>query len=335
MIPHSRPTISKQDVLNSKDQIMSMHLAQGEMEEKFCSKLLEITNGCYVKTFSSATAALITSLRTLNVEGRNVLLPSYICKSVYEAIIYCKAIPILYDNAENSWLSSFNEIEKKITSNTAAIIINNTFGIRFPDEDIEKISSLKIPIIADCAHYIGNVNEKVYCTLYSFNATKYLTTGEGGAIVTNNSELYKKLNISKFNMDRGLSDLSASIGVSQLKYLKDFVYNRQEIAKKYFKILPKECTSLLASMKESMYFRFPILVVSANNYLSSTRVAFRRGVDSLLHNIYGESKSSFINSEYIFQRTISIPIYPSLSDNEIEIVINEVKRIESENRVVI
>ena len=88
-------------------------------------------------------------------------------------------------------------------------------------------------------------------------------------------------------------------------------------------------TKELMNLK-SCFFRFPILVSNNSFFFYSKKVAFRKGVDQLLNSKY-ITNTNLINSERIFEKTVSIPIYPSLTKNQIEIIINETKKIFYDN----
>lgn len=258
-------------------------------------------------------------------EGDEVLIPNYICGNVAKAVTGVGAKFRLYDNAKTSWVSNFDEIQQKVTKNTKAILINHTFGIRMPD--VKKLCKLSIPIIEDCCHALSpeingvDISKDSLCSFYSFNATKLLATGEGGAVATDNSSFAKAL--SKVNLDKGLSDLNCALGISQFQKMEFFLKRRKEIAEKYFQAFP-ESTKKIKNL-DSLYFRFPIFVPQViDSFPKSTLVSFRKGVDALI-----DENGQFPNTKYVFNYTLSLPIYPALSDDEVEEIIAETKRIYS------
>ncbi len=320
MIPHSKPTLGYEEFRAIKKVFYSGMIAAGEEVMKFKKKFSNYIGKEYVEFFSSGTNAFYNILVALDVREKDeILIPAYICNSVEKAILKANAKPVYYDNAPNSWISSYDEIKKKITKNTKAILINHTFGIRYERDEILKIKALGTPIIEDNAHFISKescdieISDMFIASFYSFDATKLLTTGNGGAVATNNKELFKNLE----PLDKGFSDLNAALGMVQLDRFDLFLQKREEIAEIYFKELGKIAKELKGY--DSIYFRFPIFVDKDEIFLKSKRVAFRKGVDRILRPLP--------NALEVFKKTISVPIYPSLSNKEIEIIISEIKNI--------
>ena len=331
MIPHSKPTIFPNDYTQVKKILDSRLISSGNLNSTFQKVLSKRLDKEFVSLHSSGSTALYQILKAYNLGlGSKVLVPNYICKSVYDAVVSCGYKPVLYDNETSSWVTTFQKVKSSISKGTGAIILNHTFGISVPN--LEQFRSLNIPIIEDCSQAFSpkerntSISEYSDCSFYSFNATKLLTTGEGGAVATDNKILYTEIQNNK--LDSGISDIGCSIGLNQLDRYHEFLDLRSEIANKYFAAFPV-VSDKLKSM-ESLYFRFPILVNDITPYLSSKVVSYRRGVDQILNKEY-RIKEEFANSEEIFKHTISIPIYPSLSNNEVELIINETKRILNES----
>jgi perosamine synthetase len=325
VIPHSRTTLEEADRRAVLETVNSGFITAGSKNREFRRKLGDYLKGEYIELFSSGAMALVTILSALEVgAGDEVLIPAYVCPSVYGAVKRSGARAIFYDNMKNSWISSFEEISGRVTERTRAIVVVHLFGIRFGDT--EKLNSLGIPVIEDCAHALTpEINGKqislnALCSFYSFNATKLLATGEGGAIMTNDGTFARK--VRERCVDRGLSDMSCALGLSQLGRYGDFLKKREEIASIYFDRLGKIAGELKAY--DSIYFRFPVFVGNDSKFLNS-HVLYRKGVDTLIHNeVSGEV---FPNAEDVYRRTISIPIYPSLTTQEIESIITETLKL--------
>lgn len=331
LIPHSHTLLTQKDFNSIKNTFLTGIITAHNNVNLFKKEFQNYVQKEYIELYSSGAGALYELFLGLNIQKNDhVLLPSYICESVKKAILKCGAIPIFYDNEKKSWISSYDEISKKVEKTTKAIIINYTFGIRYDLEEIKKLTSLNIPLIQDSAHFISNnqsdveVSNLFTASFYSFNATKLLATGEGGAICTNDYNLFKEL--SKNKLDNGISDLNASLGLTQLEQYNNFLVRRQEIANFYFEYLGNISKDL--KQFSSIYFRFPIFVKDDSTFLNSKKIAFRKGVDRLLHDY---SKESLPNTEIVFKNTISVPIYPSLTKKEQNIIIDEVKRLIDEN----
>ncbi len=331
IIPHSRTTLDKRDRQAVLDTLNSGFITAGSKNREFQRKLGDYLNREYVELCSSGTMALVTILSALEVgSGDEVLIPTYVCPSVYEAVKRAGASAVLYDNAKGLWVSSFEEISKRVTNRTRAIVVVHTFGIRFGE--VDELKSLNIPVIEDCAHALTpvingkRISEGSLCSFYSFNATKLLATGEGGAIVTNDGDFARGVREKK--VDNGLSDMNCALGLSQLGRYDEFLERRAEIAGIYFKRLGAIVDDL--RRYDSIYFRFPIFVEDDSGFFNS-HVLYKKGVDTLVHRELGMEGGRFPNSEQVFKKTVSIPIYPSLTNEEIDNIVLETLELSKED----
>ena len=210
-----------------------------------------------------------------------------------------------------------------------AIVVNHTFGISLSEVEVVKLKSLGIPLIEGCAHFITNQQKDLTlsnyfnASIYLFNAIKLLATGEGGAVVTDNNKLYEVLTVNQ--LDQGISDLTAALGISQLTRYNTFLSFREKIAFLYFEQLGDVAKTLLSY--DSIYYRFPIFVANDKNFLSSKKVSYRKGVDFLLHRKFYYDDSGFANACEVVQKKISISIYPQLKRSEVDIIVEETKRL--------
>ena len=331
LISHSQPTLDNNDLTQITTLFESKMLSSGSANKKFSEKLSKYLRNDKVSIFSSASSGLFHVLKALELGNKtDILLPNYICESVIKAVLLAGFNPVLYDNKPNSWISDIDIIKNSLTTNTGAIIVNHTFGIYF--EGINDLVKSGIPIIEDCCHVLSTsisdeeISKYSICSFYSFDSTKWISTGNGGAVASNDKDFMNKLESIK--VDQGISDLNCSLGISQIEKIEEFKSKRTEISHQYFKEMPF-ITKELKNLK-SCFFRFPILVSNSSLFFDSKKVAYRKGVDQLLNSKYN-SNTNLINSERIFEKTVSIPIYPSLTKNQIEIIINETKKIFYDN----
>ena len=193
MIPHSRPTLDQSDFDGVLQVIKSGHLVQGEQTagfEKDLSSLIGVKGGVAV---SSGTAALHLSLISLGVgKGDEVILPGFVCTAPLNAIHYVGASPVIAEIDRLTFNIDVNDLKRRITKKTKAIIVPHMFGL---PADVEDIASLGIPVIEDCAHSLGSRYGDHYTggigalSIFSFYATKVIATGEGGMVLSNNEGL--------------------------------------------------------------------------------------------------------------------------------------------------
>ena len=335
-IPHSKPTINAFDVEAVSLQLKSNFVAKGQAVSEF-EKQIEICNQINhaVCTTSGSSALQSILLGMMLPQNSEVIMPSYVCKSVYNSIIAAGLIPVLCDIG-TGWTMTYDSVNAKFSSKTSAIILVHTFGIDAWDE---RFSHLKIPVIEDfcqgfALHKYSKRILKGIAGFCSFNATKYITTGEGGAVITNNSALHNSVkNVILENRLPGVfSDLQASLGISQLNQFPNFVKARFQIIEKYMSsISDKESIKQISLVKDkSIYFRFLIdtkndvqkMIMEANK----KGIAIRRGVDAMLHS--NTAAADFPNTEKRFSSTASLPVYPSLTQEEQDRIIVFINRYE-------
>jgi perosamine synthetase len=339
MIPHSRPCITNADLQSVHNCMQTAMIARGNRTAEFEKKLQKYFNAGYVRTTASGTSALILALKTLGISNKNdeVLLPTYVCSSVAEAVLFCGGQPVFYDNT-TEWISGAAAVESRVTKNTKTIIVVHIMGMKV--NDLEKIIKIGIPVIEDvCQAFGAKHNDSFLGTLgdigvFSFHATKCLTTGEGGAIVTNKKELAAKIE-NNYRATAGaytFTDVQAELGLSQLSQYGAFLEKRSAIAHAYFDgIKLKAADAYRHYTTGNIFFRF-LLTVQApfekiKQEFAEKGVAVRKGVDDLLHRKYNLSDELFGQAVTVFNKTVSLPLYPALADSEVEYIINVTNQI--------
>jgi len=327
LISHSKPTITPKDINVVLEVMQSNMIARGERTIEFENRVadyLKLKGGIVT---SSGTAALFLALKALGINKRDeVILPTYVCYTVLFAVEKTGAVPVLCD-VGNDWVINYNTVKPHLSSKTKAIIAPHIGGITI---DIKPLVELGIPIIEDLAQAFGaEINGQKAGTfgqiaICSFKAIKCLTTGEGGMILSNDNSILEK--IRSIEIFSPISDLQAALGIRQLEQYESFLHRRQEIADIYFDTFDKfsDICMPLALRKRSMFFRFPLRVPLPFEMLKAEfekkGVAIRQFIDFLLHRILKQPSKNFPNAEKHFIETVSIPIYPSLSDDQVEYI---------------
>jgi dTDP-4-amino-4,6-dideoxygalactose transaminase len=283
---------------------------------------------------ASGTAALYMSLKALGVGvGDEVILPTYVCTTVLYSVQAIGATPVLCDVGED-WVISHSTIRPCITGKTKAIIAPHICGIAI---DIDPIVAFGVPVIEDLAQSFGavfnsvKVGGKGRMTVCSFKGIKCLTTGEGGMILSNDEELLEKARSMKILSP--MNDIQAALGISQLKQYGEFLQRRNAIADYYFERL-SDISSMCMPIplrKRSMFFRFPLRVQRPFTELlkiyETKGIAIRQFIDCLLHRILKHPVSRYPMAELNYKQTISLPIYPSLTNYEVEYIADSTMNI--------
>jgi perosamine synthetase len=339
MIPHSRPTLDESDLFSISEVIRSGQIVQGKVVERFEKRVAKFIGVHGAVATNSGTSALHLSLLAIGIKkGDYVAMPSFVCTALLNALSYVGAHPILIDIDPETYNIDIRNLKKRVKRSTKAIILPHLFGL---PADIDEILSLRIPVIEDCAQSIGAVYKgrktgsfgKLSC--FSFYATKVLSTGEGGMVVSDSKSLLNKIrdfrdydNKKSYSVryNYKMTDIQAAMGIAQLKKLNSFLLKRVNLAKRYSSVLQEFCDvpSIRHKDRKHIFFRFPIQiqgsVSKALSFFSERGVTCARPVFKPIHNYL--QINGFPNTDTVWNNTISIPIYPSLTDKEICKILN-------------
>lgn len=327
---HSRPWITQDDMVAVTQVLGSKMLAQGHVTRQFELAMSAWVGGEDGVAVGSGTAALCLSLFVLNVRaGDEVVLPTYVCTSVLDAVIATGATPILCDVGEK-WLLTPDMVANSITGRTKALIVPHMYGIF---ADVRSFRKFGVAVVEDCAQAVDDRMKRSIegdVAVFSFHPTKCLTTGEGGMAVSRDSEILHRLRRSRDGATTGdtrrffspMSDVSAALGLSQLARYPDALRRRKVLADRYKAALAM-CAPLClheVAPASTMHFRFPIKVRggldSCQRAFEQRGVSVRRGVDKLLHRSRNLLDRDFPIAVSLFESTVSLPIYPALSDEQ-------------------
>lgn len=272
MIPYGCQTISEEDKEAVREVFSSIWLTQGPKVDEFERALAARCGSQYAVAVTSATAALHIACLAAGVgEGDEVITSPITFVASANCAFYCGAKPVFADVFQNSALMDPAQVVKAFTPQTAAVIPVHMAGqsvdMKTLSEEVRrKANGRKVTVIEDAAHAIGGtylgkpIGSCQYSdmTVFSFHPVKHITTGEGGAVLTNDPELYRKLKMLRshgitrdldlleskeflpfgyeqhlLGFNYRLTDIQCALGLSQLKRLDSFVQRRQEIAQRY------------------------------------------------------------------------------------------------------
>ena len=361
LIPVSRPLIEKKDIESvvsalKKNWISSEGPEVKKLEKNF-SKLIGHKYGVAV---SNGTAALEIAIKSLNLRKNDeVIIPNFTIFSNALAVIKQNLKIRFIDCGLFDWNMDLNELEKKINKNTKAIIATHIYNFPIQMNKLKKIcKKKKIIIIEDAAEVIGQKIGNVYCggfgdiSTYSFYSNKQITSGEGGMITTNNATFYKKAcslrNLcfgrkDRFNHDDigwnyRMTNLQASLALSQLKRISYIVKQKEKIGKLYFENLKNNKNIFIPSPKNSysknIYWVVGILIINKKlkknakktiNYLKKKGIGSRpffwpMNKQNILKKLKIKSEGNFKNSEYISKYGFYVPSSIDLTKREIKYI---------------
>ena len=314
----------------------------------------------YAVAVSSATAGLHLSLLALNIKKLDeIIVPAKTFISTANAALYCNAKPIFSDVNENSFQIEPDEIEKMITKKTKAIIPVHLGGNVCDMSKIKKIAKKNnLFIIEDAAHAHGSTYDGKFAGtlgdmgVFSFYPDKIMGSSDGGIIVTNNKNFYKKLlllrnvgrksigqyNYTEIGYNYRMNEIQAIIADEQLRLLPSMIKRRREIASLYndeFNKLPNIQIQEIAKNVNSSYYAF-IIKMKTGNLQKIRKKLEKQGIETspMFYTVYKTQAYRKLNrnfhpckiSEKLDKQTFSIPLHPGLSNKQIDFVINTMKQ---------
>jgi perosamine synthetase len=332
-IPHSMPTLGEEEAKGLQEVLASGRITTGEEVERFEQGMASYLGVSGAVATSSGTAALHLSLLAVGVkEGDEVICPSFTCSALLNAVYHCLATPRLVDVDEETMNISLAATRKALTKRTAAIIIPHMFGN--PVEAMDDFLALGPPLIEDCAQSLGATScgrmtgTWGAAAIFSFYATKVITTGQGGMVASRNKGLlervrdlrqYDKKEDYKVRYNFCMTDLLATMGRIQLEKLPSFLKAREERAQWYDKHI-QGLKGVIVPRKGGIYYRYIVRIKDGKldrviGELHRGGIEAQRPVFRPLHRYLG--LDGFASTERVFAEALSLPIYPRIKADEV------------------
>lgn len=378
-LPFALPDIGEEEIAEVVDSMRSGWLTTGPKTKAFEHDFADyIGGGVEAMAVSSATAGLHLALEACGIRaGDEVITSVYTFTSTAEVIRYLGADPVFADIDERTLNISPESIEKAITPKTKAIMPVHVGGLPCDMDAILAIAKKHgLKVVEDAAHafpvrykdrMIGALDSDA--AVYSFYATKTITTGEGGMVVTKNKDMVKRIKTMRLHgIDRdaydrytsekpawyyeivapgykyNMSDIMASMGIHQLKKAERMKARRREIAMRYTEALqglPLTLPYLPAEDEDNAWHLYPVHIrkdapVMRDEFIK--QMSFSAKIGCSVHFIplhlqpyyrdkYGLTPQMFPCATEAFESEVSLPIYPKMTDEDVEYVIEQIRRI--------
>ncbi|MAE42504.1 aminotransferase DegT [Candidatus Woesearchaeota archaeon] len=288
MIPVCKPTLNGNELEYAIDCIKSNWISsKGSYVKKFEEGFSKFCDTKYGVSCSNGTAAIHLALASLGIkEGDEVITPTFNIISGANSIILCGAKPVLVDSELDTWNIDVNQIERKITNRTKAIMVVHTYGHPVDmDPVINLAKKYNLKVIEDSAEAPGALykNKKVGSmgdvSCFSFYSNKIITTGEGGMIITNDAKIAEKARSMRdlcfgqprfihheFGFNYRLTNIQCAIGLAQLEKAGELINCRISNAKYYSSKLKNVEGVTLPPEKpwaKNVYWMYSLLVEDA------------------------------------------------------------------------
>ena len=366
--PVSAPNVTQKDIISVNKALKAGWISsEGPEVKKFEKNFSKYIGHKYAVAVSSGTAALEIAIKSLNLKkGDEIIIPNFTIISNALAAIKQDLKIKLIDCGKFDWNMDISQIEKNISKKTKAIIATHIYNFPLRIDLLKKIcKKKKIFIIEDAAEVLGQKLNKKLCGSYgdistfSFYANKQITTGEGGMITTNNKKLYEKSsslrNLSfgkkdRFNHDDiawnyRMTNIQASLGISQLKRINQIVRIKHKIGLEYYKRLKSNSNLYIPGIRKkyakNIYWVVAILIlnkklkIDAKNMMKKLKaegIATRpffwpMHMQKILKKYNISKNTSFPNSNYICKYGLYLPSGLNLKTSEINFICSKINKI--------
>ncbi len=366
MIPVFKPSLGEEEIEALRKIFKTGWIGLGPKTSEFEAMFAEYIGVKHAVALNSGTAALHLAVKGLGISEGEILVPAITFVSTAFAADYNNCKPVFVDVEEDTLCISIEDLEQKITPKTKAIIPVHYGGHACKmDELLEIAEKHNLPIIEDCAHSCGgSYKGKKTGSLgdagcFSFHAVKNLATGDGGMLTTNNDKLAEEaclqrwVGINKNTFERSgkgyswyydiecvgykchMNDITAVIGIEQLKKLDSANKRRREIFTMYNKAFSEtgwiECP-VEKDYAESAFHNYVIKVKEDRNKL--IQHLKEKEIDAGVHYMplhhhpvykHLREETKVPVAEKIWESLVTLPLYPAMSNEEVQFVIDRVK----------
>lgn len=375
-LPFSRPQISDQDIEDVCGVLRSGWITTGARATEFEQQLADYCGAPHAIALTSATAGMHLLLSALGIgPGDEVVTPSMTWVSTVNLIHLCGATPVFADIDRETLMVTPETVRPCLSEKTRLILPVHFAGTPVDLLPLKKLATEHgVALMEDAAHAIGTeyLGERIGAkgtAIFSFHPIKNITTGEGGALLTDDAELAERIRRLKFHglgvdaFDRqtqgrapqaevlepgykyNLTDIAATLGISQLARLDDFIARRRALADSYRQRLADvpELSPLSEPGYSHRHAWHLFIVRLLDNRAGLDRDGFmaalkEKNIGTGLHfravhqqKFYRENlalpENSLPNTDWNSDRICSLPLYPDMTESDVDDVIRAIKEV--------
>ena len=352
------PLMGEEEVKAVADVLHSRWLTQGEKVAEFETAFARYIGAKEAIAVFNGTVALHLTMIVAGIgPGDEVIIPSFTFISTINMVLFQNATPVFAEIDPKTFNILPEDIESKITDKTRAVVPVHYGGQVADMDSIMKIGRERsLIVIEDAAEAHGARYEGKHAgtfgdmAIFSFHATKNITTGEGGIIVTNNSDSAERLRLLRnHGMDAPyhhimlgynyrMAEMQAALGLVQLKRLDQIISRKSELARYYDLALntPGIITPYVAPYTTQHGYMLYTIKVPPGKQAHLIRKLGEKGIEARIYfppahlQPYHRSRFAFQEgllpiTEEVAKQVVSLPIFPSMSDDDAETVVAEIK----------
>lgn len=359
-IPIAKPYIDKDDRQGVSNVLKSGMLSLGPKHKEFENNIKKYTKSKYARAVSSGTAGLHLAVKSLGLKKDDEVITSpFSFISSSNCLLYEKIKPVFTDIEEATFNIDALKIEKAITKQTKAILPVHIFGQSCEMDKIIKIAKkYNLSVIEDACEslgskYMGKMTGTMgNVSVFAFYPNKQMTTGEGGMIVTNDKKICD-LCSSMRNLGRNLKgdwliherlgynyrmdEMSASLGITQLKKLDWMINEKRKIANWYTKMLANFSWIITPKVGKNCTHSWFVYVIritnNKRNYimkkLASCGIQTKPylpviHLQPFMKKMFDYKKHDFPIAEKISSQTLALPLYMGLKENDVKYICEKI-----------
>ncbi|HOI12518.1 MAG TPA: UDP-4-amino-4,6-dideoxy-N-acetyl-beta-L-altrosamine transaminase [Methanoculleus sp.] len=364
-IPYGHQSIDDKDIQSVVEVLKSDWLTTGPTVDLFERELASYAGARHAVAVNSGTSALDIAVQALALpEGSGIITTPFTFAATSNAILYNGHVPVFADIDPTTRNIHPDEIKKRITPKTRAIIYVDYAGHPCAIDEIREIArEHDLRLIEDACHALGasykgrKIGTFADMTVFSFHPVKPITTGEGGAVATDDPALNAQLRLLRshgITRDVGgmfgegaswgydmqllgrnyrMTDIQAALGVSQLRKIDSFIKRRNELAALYTRALSDLAWLDLPRTQEHVTHGWHLYTVLLKGIERNTLFSYlkERGIGANVHYIptykfsyyrryYPQNTNAFPSTEDVFNRILTLPLYPGMKDEDVKYV---------------
>lgn len=362
-IPIAKPYIDKDDISGVAGVLKSGWLSLGPKYKEFEKNFAKYVGVKYACSVSSGTAALHLGVKALGLKtGDEVITSPFSFVSSSNCLLYEDIKPVFVDIEESTFNMDPSLIERAVTKKTKAILPVHIFGQSADMDSIMQIArKYKLKILEDSCESLGATykGQMVGTTgdigTYAFYPNKQMTTGEGGMIVTNKKDLYDLCDSfrnqgrskngdwlvhERLGYNYRMDEMSASLGITQLKKIDWMIEEKRKIAAWYNRVLGDINGVEPPAVREDRTHSWFVYIVRIKNGKKNrlmrglSRAGFQTKpylpvihLQSFMRQIFGFKEGDFPVAELVSEETLALPLYIGLTEKDVEYIVDKIKEI--------
>jgi perosamine synthetase len=362
-LPYGRHELDDGDIAAVVEVLRSDWLTTGPKVAEFEQALADVAQARFAVAVSNGTAALHAIMAALEIgPGEEVIVPALTFAATANSVVYQGGTPVFADVEPDTLLVDPVSVEKLVTPRTKAIVAVDYAGQTADYDALRAVADRHgLALVADACHSIGALDRGraagslADLSAFSFHPVKHVTTGEGGAITTDDPELARRLRTFRNHgiatdhreraeagawfyemVDLGfnyrLSDLQCALGISQLAKLPGWLERRQELASAYDRALaglPSVEPLRVRSGVSHAYHLYVVQVPHRDEVFASLREA---GIGANVHYVpvhlhpfyrerFGTGEGDCPAAEAAYKRILTLPLFPAMTEEDVHRVV--------------